>query len=60
MVNGLKQRTLEKLAYREWEKDKTKSSAECWIIAEGLLKKLDKRYKVTRKNKKRRAQNDLE
>jgi len=56
MVNGLRQRTLEKLAYRAWEEDKSRSPEQCWKIAESLLKKLDKRYKVTRKNKTVRKQ----
>lgn len=53
MVNGLRQRTQEKLAYRFWEEDKTRTSDQCWKMAGELLKKLDKRYNVKRKNKKR-------
>lgn len=44
MVINLKQRTLEKLSYRYYLKDKLRSSEENWKKAQELLKKLEKRY----------------
>ena len=42
---GLKQRTLEKLAYRYYLKNKNRSSEENWNLAVKFLEKLEKRYK---------------
>ena len=50
MVIGLKQRTLEKLSYRYWLKNKFRSSEENWKLAVRLLEKLEKRYKIHREN----------
>ena len=41
---GLKQRVLEKLAYRYWLKDPSKSAEENWKRAKDFLNKLEKRY----------------
>lgn len=49
MVKGLKRRTLEHLAYRYWVKNPKRSAIENWKLAEKLLKKLNKRYKINRK-----------
>jgi len=50
MVIGLRQRTLEKLSYRYWLKDNSRSSEENWKKAEELLNRLEKRYKIHREN----------
>lgn len=44
MIRGLRQRTLEKLAYRYWQKNPKRSAEENWKLAEKLLSKLEKRY----------------
>ena len=46
MIKELKQRTLEKLAYRYYLKNKNRSSEENWKMAEEFLKKLEKRYEI--------------
>ena len=46
---GLKQRTLEKLAYRYYLKDKNRSSEENWNKAIKLLKYIDKRKSLIRR-----------
>lgn len=51
MVRGLRQRTLENLAYRYWLKNPKRSSRENWLLAEKLLTKLERRYQVERKDK---------
>ena len=43
-IKGSKQRTLEKLSYRYYLKDKNRSSEENWEKAQELLKKLEQRY----------------
>ncbi len=43
MINP-KQRTLEKLSFRYYLKDKLRSSEENWELANKLLEKLGKRY----------------
>lgn len=43
---GIRQRTLEKLAYRYYLKNKKRSSKENWELAERLLKKLEERYET--------------
>lgn len=45
-MRGLRQRTLENLAYRFWKKNPKRSAQENWNLAEKLLKKLEKRYHV--------------
>ena len=44
MIKYLKQRTLEKLAYCYHLKNKFRTTYENWLLAERLLKKLEKRY----------------
>jgi len=44
MIKCLKQRTLEKLAYRYYLKNRNRSSEENWKKAQILLEKLEKRY----------------
>ena len=46
MSKYLRQRTLEKLAFRYWKKNPKRSSEENWKLAETLLKKLEKRYGI--------------
>lgn len=48
---GSKDRVLEKLAYRYWEKDKSRFSVENYRLAIEFLKKLEKRYKNGRKTR---------
>ena len=43
MTIDIKIRVLEHLAYRYWEKDKTKNSTENWKKAEKLLNYIEKR-----------------
>ena len=45
---GLKQRALEKLSFRYWLKDKSRSSEENWKLSVKLLDKLEKRYGVSK------------
>lgn len=45
MIKELKQRTLEKLAFRYYLKDNNRSSEENWKKAVEFLEKLEKRYK---------------
>ena len=44
MIKELKQRTLEKLAYRYYLKNNSRSSEENWKKAIIFLEKLEKRY----------------
>jgi len=46
MILGLTQRTLEKLAYRYYLKNKSRTGEENWKLAVRLLAKLRKRYKI--------------
>lgn len=43
MIKGLRQRTLEKLAYRYWLKNKSRSAEENWKKAEQFLIYIEKR-----------------
>jgi hypothetical protein len=55
MVKGIRQRTLEKLAYEFWLKNKKRSSAENWMLAEKLLQKLEKRYNIKPREKRKKS-----
>jgi len=50
MVKGLRQRTLEKLAYRYSEKNPKRSEKENWALAEKFLQRIDKRYKIDKRD----------
>lgn len=46
MIIGLTQRTLEKLSFRYYLKNPKRTPQENWNLAEKLLQKLRKRYKI--------------
>jgi len=48
-IRDLRQRCLEKLAYKEWLKDKSRSSEENWKIAQRIMDYIDKRITLLKK-----------
>lgn len=55
MIRGLRQRTLEKLAYRFWTKDKTRSSEENWKLAVKELEKIERIKKIKPRDKRKKS-----
>lgn len=48
-IIDIKQRTLEKLAYRYWTKNKLRNNEENWKLAEKFLKYIEKRKSLIEK-----------
>lgn len=48
-IKGLKQRCLEKIAYKEWLKNKSRSAEENWKTAQRIMEYIDKRIILLKK-----------
>ena len=48
-IKGLRERCLEKIAYKEWLKNKSRNAEENWKIAQRIMDYIDKRINLLKK-----------
>lgn len=48
-IKGLRERCLEKIAYKEWLKNKSRSAEENWKLAQKIMNYIDKRINLLKK-----------
>ena len=48
-IKGLRERCLEKIAYKEWLKNKSRNAEENWKIAQRIMDYIDKRITLVKK-----------